>query len=158
MQFGFLFVICATRYGIEHRAMSPFARRLAGLRLLAHFHGLAPGVDRVNVRALKNQRIDLNASEIQPVAYHYLRSSIEAIGARERPVVDDFAIAVSCLNAACRLAVMNAHAAGRRVNRDMFSEALMESVDVLQAEGRAAMRWALPRLACGVEALRACGA
>ena len=158
MQFGFLFVVCATRYGIEHRAASALARRAAGVRLLLHFHGLAPAVDRVNVRALRHQRIDLDASEIQPVAYHYLRSSIEAIGARERPIVDDFAIAVSCLNAACRLAIMNAHAAGRRVNREMFSEALMESVDVLQAEGSAAMRWALPRLACGVEALRTCGA
>jgi Fe-S-cluster containining protein len=158
MQFGFLFVVCATRYGIEHRTASRFARRLAGLRLLAHFHGLAPGVDRVNVRALRTQQIDLNAPEIQGVAYHYLRSSIEAIGARERPIVDDFAIAVSCLNAARGLAVMNAHTAGRPVNREIFSEALMESVDVLQAEGSAAMRWALPRLASGVEALRLCGA
>lgn len=158
MQHGFLFVVCATRHGIEHRAASRSARRLAGLRLLAHFHGLAPAVDRVDVRALRGRHVDINASEIQPVAFHYLRSSLEAIGARERPVVDDFAIAVSCLNAACRLAIMNAHAAGRRVNREVFSEALMESVDVLQADGSAAMRWALPRLAGGVEALRVCSA
>jgi Fe-S-cluster containining protein len=156
MQFGFLFVVCATRYGIEHRTASPFAKRLAGVRLLAHFHGLAPGVDRVNVRAARGRRLDLDAPELQGVAYHYLRSSIEAIGARERPIVDDLAIAVSCLSAARRLAIMNAHAAGRRVNREIFSEALMESVDVLQADGSAAMRWALPRLAAGVEALRAC--
>lgn len=158
MQHGFLFVVCATRHGIEHRAASRSARRLAGLRLLAHFHGLAPAVDRVDVRALRGRHVDINASEIQPVAFHYLRSSLEAIGARERPVVDDFAIAVSCLNAACRLAIMNASAAGRRVNREVFSEALMESVDVLQADGSAAMRWALPRFAGGVEALRACSA
>lgn len=156
MQYGFLFVVCATRQGIERRTASRFERRLAALRLLAHFHGVAPGLDRVDVRALRGQHLDINANEIQPVAFHYLRSSIEAIGARDRPVVDDFAIAVSCLNAACRLAVMNAHAAGRRVNRQVFSEALMESVDVLQAEGSAALRWALPRLACGVEALRVC--
>jgi hypothetical protein len=87
------------------------------------------------------------------VAYHYLRASIEAIGARQRPVLDDFAIAVSCLNAACALAVMNARAAGRAVDREVFSEALMESVDLSHADERGLIGWVLPRLASGVEAL-----
>ena len=123
------------------------------LRLLAHFHRLAPAVDRVNVRVLRRQRIDVNAPAIQPVAYHYLRASIEALGARKRPVLDDFAIAVSCLNAACALAVMNAHAAGRAVDREIFSDALMESVDLSHADERGLIGWVLPRLAAGVEAL-----
>ena len=152
MQFGFLYLVAATRYGIDHRGDSPWSIRLGRLRLLLHFHGLAPPTDRVDVRALK-RRVDLNAPEIQPVAYHYLRAAIEALGARERPVLDDFAIAVSCLNAACALAIMNAHASGRSIDRQSFSEALMESVDVLHADDRGLLGWALPRLAAQVEAL-----
>jgi Fe-S-cluster containining protein len=154
MQFGFLYVVAATRYGIEHRGDSAWAKRVAGVRMLAHFHRLAPAMDRVNVRALKRQRVDINAPEIQPVAYHYLRASIEALGARNRPLLDDLAIAISCLNAACALAVMNAHASEQEIDRQSFSEALMESVDVLQADDRGLLGWALPRLASGVEALK----
>ena len=152
MQFGFLYVVAATRYAIDHRADSRWSLRLGRLRLLAHFHRLAPAVDRVNVAVLR-QRVDVNAPAIQPVAHHYLRASIEALGARDRPVLDDFAIAVSCLNAACALAVMNAHASGRAIDREVFSNALMESVDLLHADERGLMGWALPRLAAGVEAL-----
>jgi Fe-S-cluster containining protein len=154
MQFGFLYVVSVTRYGIEHRARSVWWRRLAAVRMLAHFHRLAPAMDRVNVRALKRQRVDINTPEVQPVAYHYLRASIEALGARERPILDDLAIAVSCLNVACALAVMNARASGHPIGRESFSEALMESVDVLQADERGLLGWALPRLAAGVEALK----
>jgi Fe-S-cluster containining protein len=152
MQFGFLYVVAATRYAIDHRDYSRWSLRLGRLHLLAHFHRLAPAVDRVNVGVLR-QRVDVNAPAIQPVAYHYLRASIEALGARNRPVLDDFAIAVSCLNAACALAVMNAHAAGRAVDREVFSDALMESVDLSHADERGLMGWVLPRLAAGVEAL-----
>jgi hypothetical protein len=158
MQFGFLYMVAATRYGIEHRGHSPWSLRLGRLRLLAHFHRLAPAVDRVNVRVLRRQRVDVNDPAIQPVAYHYLRASLEALGARDRPILDDLAIAVSCLNAAGALAVMNAHAAGRAIDRELFSEALMESVDLSHADGRGLMAWVLPRLAAGVEALYALGA
>ena len=153
MQFGFLYVVAATRYGLEHRGDSAWAKRVAGVRMLAHFHRLAPAMGRINVRALKRQRVDINAPEIQPVAYHYLRASIEALGARDRPLLDDLAIAISCLNAAGALAVMNAHASGRAIDRQSFSEALMESVDVLQADERGLLGWALPRLAAGVDAI-----
>ncbi len=154
MQFGFLYIVAATRYAIDHRGDTRWSLRIGRLRLLAHFHRLAPAVDRVNVRVLRRQRVDVNAPAIQPVAYHYLRASIEGLGARERPVLDDFAIAVSCLNAACALAVMNAHASGRAIDREIFSDALMESVDVLHADDRGLLGWALPRLAAGVEAMK----
>jgi len=153
MQFGFLYVVAATRYGIEHRSDSVWSKRIAGIRMLAHFHRLAPAIGRVNVGALKD-RVDINAADIQPVVYHYLRASLEGLGARPRPLLDDLAIAVSCLNAACALAVMNADAMRRRIDRESFSDALMESVDVLQAGERGLLGWALPRLAAGVEALK----
>ena len=91
--------------------------------------------------------MDLNAPEIQPVAYHYLRASLEAIGARRRPILDDVAIAVSCLNAACATAVMNAHAAGVAIDRAAFSAALMESVIYCRPMEACCSGWALPRLA-----------
>lgn len=154
MQFGFLYVVAATRYGIEHRHDSPWSMRLARLRMLAHFHRLAPAMGRVSVGALRRHRVDINAPEIQPVVYHYVRATIESLGAQPRPVLDDFAIAVSCLNAACSLAAMNAAASGRAIDRHTFSDALMESVDVLHADDRGLLGWALPRLAAQVEALR----
>ena len=154
MQFGFLYLVAATRYGIDHRGDSTWSIRLARLHMLAHFHRLAPAMDRINVSALRRMRVDINAPEIQPVAYHYLRASIETLGARERPILDDLAIAVSCLNAACALAVMHAHATGQPIDRELFSAALMESVDVLHADDRGLLGWALPRLAGGVEALK----
>jgi Fe-S-cluster containining protein len=153
MQFGFLYVVAATRYGIEHRSDSVWSKRIAGVRMLAHFHRLAPAMDRVNVGALKG-RVDINAPDIQPVAYHYLRASLEGLGARRRPLLDDLAIAVSCLNAAGALAVMNADARRRPIDRESFSDALMESVDVLQADEGGLLGWALPRLAAGAEALK----
>ncbi len=153
MQFGFLYVVAATRYAIDHRGDSRWSLRIGRLRLLAHFHRLWPAVDRVNVRVLRQQRIDVNEPAIQPVAYHYLRASIETLGARQRPILDDFAISVSCLNTACALAVMNAHASGRAIDREMFSDALMESVDLSHADERGLLGWVLPRLASGAEAL-----
>ena len=154
MQFGFLYLVAATRYGIDHRADSTWSIRLARLRMLAHFHRLAPAMERIDVGALGRVRVDINAPEIQPVAYHYLRASIEALGARDRPILDDFAIAVSSLNAAGALAVMHADETGRPIDRQSFSAALMESVDVLHADDRGVLGWALPRLAGGVEALK----
>jgi Fe-S-cluster containining protein len=153
LQHGFLYVVAAMRLRIEHRKASRVWLRLAVLRLLAHFHRLAPGFNRVDVRVLGRERLDVNAPAIQPVVHHYLRASIEALGAGERPVLDDFAIAVSYLNAARALAVMNAHASGRPVDRATFSEALMEAVDLSHSDDRGLLGRSLQLFAGGVEAL-----
>lgn len=154
LQRGFLFVVAATRLRIEHAALSPFRLRLEMFRLLAHFHRLAPAFGRVNVTALAREHVDVNAPEIQPIAHHYLRASIQSLGAGDRPVLDDFAIAVSYLNAACALAVMNARAAGRPVDWAMFSDALMEAVDLSHSDDRGLLGRALRRFAGGVVALQ----
>ncbi len=153
LQHGFLYVVAATRLRIENRKASRVSLRLAMLRLLAHFHHLAPGFGRIDVAALRRERVDVNAPEIQPVAYHYLRASIESIGAGERPVITDFAIAVSYLNAAGALAVMNAKASGRPVDRASFSDALMEAVDLAHRDDRGLLGRILGLLAGGVDAL-----
>jgi Fe-S-cluster containining protein len=153
LQRGFLFVVTAMRLRMEHRTASRLWLRLAALRLLAHFHHLAPGFSRVDVTVLARERVDVNTPAIQPVAHHYLRASIAALGAGERPVLDDFAIAVSYLNAANALAAMNAHAAGRPVDRATFSEALMEAVDLSHSDDRGVLGRTLQLFAGGVEAL-----
>ncbi len=118
MQFGFLY-----RRG-GHQVRDRASRRLAMVAspgTPAPARALSPaGAGRRSRQraACCAGRVDVNAPAIQPVAYHYLRASIEALGARDRPMLDDFAIAVSCLNAACALAVMNAHASGRAIDRD----------------------------------------
>ena len=70
---------------------------------------------------MKRRRLDINDPEIRPIVFHYLRSTLETLGAQHRPIVDELAIAVSYLNAACALAVMNADAAGTTVESARFS-------------------------------------
>lgn len=146
LQRGFLFVVAAMRLKLDHPAMPRITLRLKTFWLLAHLHGFAPKVDRVNGSVLAHRRVDLNAPGIQPIAYHYLRASLESLGAHERPVLDDIAIAVSSLNAACALAAMNGEAG-------TFAEALMEAVDVSHAGDRGLLGRVVGRLAGGTEAL-----
>ncbi len=153
LQHGFLFVVAAMRWRLENRHASRLLLRWQMLRLLAHFHHLAPAFGRVDVAALGRDRVDVNAPEMQPVVYHYLRSSLASLGAGERPVLDDLAIAVSYLNAASALAVMNAHASGEGVTRAIFRAALMEAVDLAHIDDRGLLGRFLGRFAGGVEAL-----
>ena len=153
LQYGFLYATVATRLGLDEPDRSRSSLRLARLQLLAHFHGLAPRVGRVNVRALRKGRVDINAPDLRPIVFHYLRSSLEALGARDRSIIDDLAIAVSSLNAACAMAVMNADASGRIVDRQVFIEALMEAADLSHADDRGLLGGILQRLAGGTEAL-----
>ena len=146
LQRGFLFTVVAARERVEQRRLSRFRT----VQLLAHVHGVAPPVGRVNMAALKSGRLDLNAPEIQPTAHHYLRASLHAMGASERPVLDAFAIAVSYLNAARALAVMNGTAG-------TFAEALMEAVDLSHADEQGMLgRW-VGQLTGGTEALYTLG-
>lgn len=150
LQRGFLFAVAATRLRIEHPGRSGVALRLEMAGLLAHIHGLAPRRGRVNMAALKRRRVDVNAPDIQPIVHHYLRASLESLGAGERPVLDAIAIAVSYLNAACSLAVMNG-------DTGTFGDALMEAVDLSHSDDRGLLGGLLGRFAGGTEALYAFG-
>ena len=75
LQYGFLYTVTAIRADLEHPGQSRARLRLLRLQLLAHFHGLAPGLERVNVKALRRRRVDINDPEIRPIVFHYLRSS-----------------------------------------------------------------------------------
>ena len=136
LQYGFLYAVAATRDRIADPGQSRNRLRWRRLRLLAHFHGLAPALDRVNVDALRHRRVDINDAAIRPIATHYLGSAIETLGAAGRPIVGELALAASYLNAACALAAMNADAAGRDVDRNIFIDALTEASDVSHAHNR----------------------
>jgi hypothetical protein len=152
MQYGFLFVVAATREAIE-RSQPRSGLRLRRLRMLAHFHGLAPRVGRVNVRAIRRHAIDINAPEFRPIVTHYLRAHLQTLGARARPVLDDLAVAVSCLNAAIALAAMNAGSAGRAVDRQLLIDAVSEAAALGHASGNALLDAALKRFAAGTASL-----
>lgn len=145
LQRGFLFTVVSARERVEQFGLSRLALRVRIAWLLAHLHGLAPRMGRVNMAALKGRRVDINAAEIQPVVYHYLRANLEAMGASERPVVDAFAIAVSYVNAACALAVMK--------GEGTFADALMEAVDLSHVDERGLLGRLLGQIAGGSEAL-----
>jgi len=153
LQHGFLYAVAATRLGLDNPGAPRWRVRLRMLGLLAHFHRLAPASGGVDLAALRRGRVDVNAPEIQPVAYHYLRASLASLGAAERPVLDEVAIAVSFLNAACALSLMTAHVSGRAVDRALFSDALMEAVDLAHSDERGLVGRMLGRLAGGVDAL-----
>jgi hypothetical protein len=152
LQYGFLYTVTAIRADLEHPGRSRGRLRMLRLQLLAHFHGLAPGLERVRVKALKRRHVDINDPEIRPIIFHYLRSTLETLGSTGRPIVDELAIAVSYLNAANSLAVMNADAAGAAVDRRFFAQALMEASDVSHAKN-ALLEWILRRFGGGTEAL-----
>jgi Fe-S-cluster containining protein len=153
LQYGFLYAVAAARLRVEQRDQAPAHSRLAAVRLLAHFHRVAPPQGRVNVGALSRTTIDLNDPDLRPIVFHYLRSSLEALGARQRPLLDDLSIAASYLNAAIALAIMNASAAGRVVDRQVLSEALMEAVHLSHTDDQAMLAGILRRMTGGTGAL-----
>jgi Fe-S-cluster containining protein len=153
LQYGFLYAVAATRLAAERAKQSRAQVRFALVHLLAHFHRLAPGLDRINVATLAGGAADINAPDIRPIVYHYVRSTLESLGGRNRPVIDDLAIAISYLNAARSLAVMNAAASGRAVDRQAFTEALMEAVLMSHTDQRGLLEGILRRLAGGTEAI-----
>jgi len=81
-----------------------------------------------------------------------LRAALETLGASGRPIVDELGIAASYLNAASSLAVMNADAVGRPIDRAIFSQALLEAADVSHARN-VLLDWVLARFSGGSEAL-----
>jgi Fe-S-cluster containining protein len=157
LQYGFLYAVAATRDGLVHAGQSRNQARWRRLWLLGHFHRLAPPLDQLNVSALQRHRVDLNDSEIRPIAFHYLRSTVETAGAAGLPFVDELAMAASFLNAACALAAMNADAAATHVDRTIFIQSLTEASDVSHAR-HTLLEWVLARFTGGTSALIALGA
>ncbi len=155
LQRGFLFVVVAARIQNENKNATGWRLALRGklFRLLAHFHGLGPAVDGVDLAAPRRQPVDVNAAGIQDIVGHFLRSGVAIIGMGKRPVIEELALAFCYVNAACALASMRAQRTGCVLDPPLFSEALMQAVDLTHADDRGLLGRILGGLSGGVQAL-----
>ena len=153
---GFLFAVVAAREQLEDPRPSGLRLdlrwRLA--RLLAHAHGVGPGLPALDLAAARRARFDAEDSEVHALAWNYLRAALQTLGTGRRPVLDELALAVAHLSAAGVLAAQRAARAGRAtVDADAFAEGLMEAVDLTHADSGGLLGRLLGTLSGGVEAL-----
>jgi Fe-S-cluster containining protein len=152
---GFLFAVLSAREQLR----SPATGMRLGLRarltrLLAHTHGLGPGVGDVDLRAARRVRRGFDDPGARDLALHYLRAAVADLGTGRRPVVDELVLAVALLNAAFAFAAMRAGQGGRRVvDAAALSEGLLETMDLAHAEPERAYARVLVSLAGGLDAL-----
>jgi len=152
---GFLFAVLSAREQLR----SPATGMRLGLRarlarLLAHTHGVGPGVRDVDLRAGRLVTRGFDDPGTRDLALHYLRAAVEDIGTGRRPVVDELVMAVALLNAALEFAAMRAGQAGRRViDAAALSQGLLETMDLAHAEPEGAYARVLVSLAGGLDAL-----
>jgi Fe-S-cluster containining protein len=154
---GFLFVVMAGREQSEDRrsAGPRLGLRWRLARLLAHVHGLGPGVGTADMGAARRARVDLEDADARALAHNYLRATIAALGTGRRPVIEEMAVAVALLNAACALAAMRAGREGRpKPAAADLAEGLMEAADLTHAESAGLLGAIVGTLSGGVESLR----
>jgi Fe-S-cluster containining protein len=152
---GFLLAALSVQEHLEVRqGQRGLALRLRLLHLLAHLHGLAPGTARFTLRRATAIPLSLADDRVREIAHRYLHVSFETAGAGRRPLVDEVAMVVARLNAACVLAGMHAAAAGKAViDGDSFTQGLLESADLAHADDGGTLSQYLPMLSAGLEAL-----
>jgi Fe-S-cluster containining protein len=131
-----------------------FRLRATLLRLLAHLHGLAAGTPRFDLGRATEMPFRLNDNAVLAVAHRYLCVSFETLGTGRRPLVDEVAMIVAHLNAACVLAGMHAAASRKSaVDGESFVRGLLESADLAHADDGRRLSTFLTALSGGVEAL-----
>jgi Fe-S-cluster containining protein len=152
---GFLLAALSVQEHLNARqGPKGLALRVRLLHLLAHLHGLAPGTTRFNLRRATAVPLSFADDRIRDIAHRYLHVSFETIGAGRRPLVDEVAMIVARLNAACVLAGMHAAAAGKAaIDGDSFTQGLLESADLAQADDGGTLSRYLTTLSAGLEAL-----
>jgi Fe-S-cluster containining protein len=135
-------------------ARRPMALRLTLFRLLAHLHGLAPGAAGFNFGRAVGVRFALEDPGVHAIAHRYLRAGFETLGTGRRPVVDEVAMIVAHLNAACVLGGMRAAAKEKTsVDAESFTQGLLESSDLSHADDGGRLSTFLTTLSGGLEAL-----
>jgi lysine-N-methylase len=152
---GFLFAVLSAR---EQLRTTPSGGRIALrarlFRLLAHTHGLGPGLGDVDLRAGRAVSRSLDDAAVQGLVLHYLRAAVEEMGTGRRPVVDELVMAVALLNAALAFAAMRVGQAGRTaIDAATLAEGLLETMDLAHAEPEGAYARVVVSLAGGLDAL-----
>jgi len=152
---GFLFAVLSAREQLRTPASGMRIGLRARLtRLLAHTHGLGPGVGDVDLRAGRPVARGFDDPGARDLALHYLRAAVADLGTGRRPVVDELVMAVALLNAALEFAAMRAgQAGGRVIDAAALSQGLLETMDLAHAEPEGAYARVLVSLAGGLDAL-----
>ena len=111
------------------------ALRVTLFRLLAHLHGLGPAAAGFDLRRAITMPLRLDNPAVYAIAHRYLRAGFETLGAGRRTVLDEVAMTVAQLNAACVLAGRHAAANEKRaVDAESFTQGLLESADLSHAD------------------------
>ncbi len=152
---GLLFAVLA---GSAQTAPGALARpwRLRGrlTQLLAHLHGIAPAPADFDLRRGRGIVVDVDSPALQPLVHTALRNAIGALGTGRRPVLSELALAVGLLRAALAIAAVRAGESGRaEVDREILLAALVETADLLHADGAGMLGRFLDSLSAGVEGL-----
>jgi hypothetical protein len=149
---GFLLAAMSVHLHLELRTKRSAVRK--GLaRLALHLHGIGPGLPSLDLRTVRRVSLDPADDDIRETATHYLRSVFGTLGTGRRPIVEEIAMAVALLNAACVFARMHAGRLNyRTVDGASFTQGLLQSADVTQADTGTLSRL-LTRLSGGIDAL-----
>jgi lysine-N-methylase len=139
------------------------AGRVSGLRLglrgrllgvLLHVHGMwlpAAGVDMARAHRV---RFNLEEPGVGELVHHYLRSYIETLGGRGRPVLEELAVGFALLNAG---AVLGALREGIRTDATLgasgLSEGILEAAELSLAAPAGPLGVLLGLFSAGVEPL-----
>jgi Fe-S-cluster containining protein len=152
---GFLFAVLAAREQLRAPASGMrLGLRVRLVRLLAHVHGVGPGVADVDLRAGRLVPRALDDPAVHGLVEHYLRAAVEDLGTGRRPVVDELAMAVALLNVALAFAAMRAGQAGQAaIDAATVADGLLETMDLAHVEPTGAYARVLVTLAGGLDAL-----
>jgi len=152
---GFLLAVASVQSHLD-----PDIRGRAGairtrlVRLALHLHGLGPAAAGFDLRAARQVTLDLADDEIREIATHFLRSAVTTLGGGRRAIVDELAMAGAQLSAACVLARMHAARLNYRlVDAGSFTQGLLQSADLSQADDGGMFSRLLTALSGGVESL-----
>jgi Fe-S-cluster containining protein len=152
---GFLLAAASVQLHLDPKlSRRPLALRVMLVRVLAHLHGLGPAAGGFDLRGAARVALNLDDEAVHAIAHRYLRTSLETLGTGRRALVDEVAMILAHLNAACVLAQMHAAASRKRVvDAESLTQGLLESADLSHADDGGKLSTFLTTFSGGLEAL-----
>ena len=152
---GFLFAVLSLQLRLDAGDGRSRARlRLTLARLMAHLHGAGPSVGLFNLRRAKKLPIGLDDPSVHAIVHRHLQAGFESIGSTRRPVIDEVAMRVAYLTAACVVGAMYAAGAGKTVvDGESLTKGLLAAGDLSQTDAGGRLSDLLTTLSGGLEAL-----
>ncbi len=152
---GFLLAVLSAQIHLDPiLGRRRLALRVTLVRLLAHLHGLGPAAAGFDLRRALAMPLHLDDPAVDAIAHRYLRAGFDTLGTGRRTLLDEVAMTVAQLNAACVLGGRHAAANGKRaVDAESFTQGLLESADLSHADAGGQTSAFLTTLSGGVDAL-----